>query len=77
MNSDNNPEHVTVVKQSGASTMLIAVLAILALAVTAWFVLGQNNTIDPTDAKVSAAADKVGAAADKVGDAAQEAVKKN
>ena len=70
------PDHVTIVRESGSgSTMLIAIVILLLVAVIGFWVMNSQTRVDPTDASVAAAADKVGAAAEKVGDAAQDAVK--
>lgn len=75
MNS-NNPDHVTVVKESSMGTVVIAMVAILAILFGAWYFMSNDQNVNPADADISAAANKVGAAADKVGDAAQDSAKK-
>ncbi len=73
------PEHVTIIKErgSGMGGIMIAVLAIVVIAVVAFWAIGSNQkSVDPSDASIAAAADKVGSAAQKVGTAAEEAVKK-
>jgi len=72
-------EHVTIVKErgSGMGGMMVALLALVVIAVVAFWALDDRKApADPSDASIAAAADKVGGAAEKVGNAAEEAVKK-
>jgi predicted ABC-type transport system involved in lysophospholipase L1 biosynthesis ATPase subunit len=72
-----SPDHVTIIKERGSGgSVVLAVLAALAIALVARFYLGDTKAANSADDNVAAAADKVGAAADKVGDAAQDAAKK-
>lgn len=75
--TDNSPEHVTIIKEGGSGGGVVLGMAVaVILAILAFMVFSGSNKADPSDASIKAAAEKVGAAADKVGDAAQDAAKK-
>ena len=70
----NSPASVTIVKErSSGGTIFLGILAVIVIAIGAYFLFGQSRPVDPADASITAAAEKVGDAADKVGAAAQDA----
>ena len=78
MTDNSQPDHVTIIKERGSSGggMMVAVLAIVLIAIAAFYLLSNRTDPSSKDASITAAANKVGNAADKVGNAAEDAVKK-
>jgi hypothetical protein len=70
---EHEPTTTVIEKRGGGAGVVIGIIALVAVALLAWFLFAQNrNDAVRTDA-VSGAAQSVGDAADKVGDAADKA----
>lgn len=75
--ADNRPDTVVVERRGTGMGLLIGIVAILLIAVVAFFVVSQNRNDTLRTEAVTSAAQDVGDSAKQVGDAAEKAVDPN